>query len=163
MRILHNLLARSDRGDTVDLGAYLQSVALESFRTQLRDSVPIQLRLNLMAVQIGLDQSLSCGLLVQELIANCLQHAFPGNILGEVWVDLTLLGTGDQLCLRVQDTGVGLPVDFATRRPGSIGLDMSDRLARQLGVLEGRNAPDSGAIFSITFPWKNPAIKNPAT
>jgi hypothetical protein len=54
-------------------------------------------------------------------------------------------------CLRVSDTGVGLPADFEARRGQSLGLQLAADLAGQIGgalIIE----PGPGAAFSVTFP-----------
>ena len=97
-----------------------------------------------------MDQATPCGLLVNELISNCLKHGFPDGRAGEVRVELHTLDGGAQLRLRVSDTGVGLPDDFETRRSNSLGLQLASDLARQLGgKLE--LAPEPGAVFVMTF------------
>jgi two-component sensor histidine kinase len=53
-------------------------------------------------------------------------------------------------CLRVSDTGVGLPADFEERRGQSLGLQLAADLAGQIGgalIIE----PGPGAAFSVTF------------
>jgi PAS domain S-box-containing protein len=53
-------------------------------------------------------------------------------------------------CLRVSDTGIGLPADFETRRGQSLGLQLVGDLTRQLAAtLE--IGPGPGAVFVVTF------------
>ena len=59
-----------------------------------------------------------------------------------------LASDGRQIRLRVSDTGVGLPADFASRRHLSLGLQLVEDLARQIG---GQLEIGDGALFSVTF------------
>ena len=104
--------------------------------------------LDLAEVQVTLDQATPCGLLVNELISNCLKHGFPGDHPGRIRVELRLVDGGPQLILRVSDTGKGLPADFAARQRDSLGLQLVADLAKQLrGALE--IGPE--ATFTVAF------------
>ncbi len=79
MALLHETLYRSGTFAAVDLGVYLRHLATQSFRalTVRTDSVKLDLRLD--SVNVEMDQAIPCGLLVNELISNCMKHAFPDD------------------------------------------------------------------------------------
>ncbi|WP_414661464.1 PAS domain-containing protein [Horticoccus sp. 23ND18S-11] len=150
MALLHESLYRSGMFAAVDLGAYLRQIATQSFRSLVPTPSPIRLELDLVAVHVGMDHAIPCGLLVNELIANCLKHGFPDQRAGEVRVELHRCEGDGMLRLRVSDTGAGLPADFAERRGDSLGLQLVSDLALQLqGTLEIGAGPV--ATFTITF------------
>ena len=162
MALLHESLYRSGTFASVDLGAYLRQLATQAFRSVQAGPDVVRLELALAAVQVGMDQAIPCGLLVNELISNCLKHAFPDGRGGAVQVELQVLGEGAELRLCVCDTGVGLPVDFEARRAQSLGLQLVADLAAQLG---GRLdiGPLPQAAFSVTFrPDALPRAADPA-
>ncbi|MHB8950300.1 MAG: PAS domain S-box protein [Rhodoferax sp.] len=148
MALLHESLYRTGTFASVDLGAYLKQLASQAFRAQ--SSGMVRLQLDLANVQVSLDQATPCGLLLNELISNCLKHGFPDGRSGEVRVELQALGAAGQWCLRVSDTGVGLPADFDSRKSQSLGLQLVSDLVRQLqGTLQIDAAPS--AAFAVTF------------
>ncbi|NDP39713.1 MAG: PAS domain S-box protein [Rhodoferax sp.] len=148
MALLHESLYRSGTFASVDLGAYLGHLARQAFRAQ--SSAMVRLQLELASVQISLDQATPCGLLVNELLSNCLKHGFPEGRGGDIRIELRALGPGDQWLLRVSDTGVGLAADFESRRSQSLGLQLVGDLARQIdGTLQIEPGP--GAAFAVTF------------
>ena len=150
MALLHESLYRSGTFASIDLGGYLRQLSSQSFRALAVAPGAIQLQLDLASVQVEMDQALPCGLLVNELLSNCLKHGFPDGRSGEVRVELHALDAGRQLRLRVSDTGVGLPEDFESRRSHSLGLQLVSDLAGQLqGTLE--IGPGPAAEFTITF------------
>jgi two-component sensor histidine kinase len=112
-----------------------------------------------------MDQALPLGLLVNELVANCLKHAFAHDRGGEVHVSLHSHSNDARWCLRVTDTGVGLPPDFEALRARSLGLQLVDDLTRQLGgTLEITSQPGVGAAFSVLFTPVEPfALVMPAS
>ena len=155
MALLHDSLYRSGTFASVDLGAYLKQLTNQSFRAQIVRSGSIRLQVNLTSVEVEMDQALPCGLLVNELISNCLKHGFPGDHSGEVRVELQPMIGGSQLRLRVSDTGVGLPADFEAKHSNSLGLQLVSSLARQIdGRLE--IGPSPGAVFEVIFTPKHP-------
>jgi two-component sensor histidine kinase/integral membrane sensor domain MASE1 len=101
-------------------------------------------------VLVGLEQAVPLGLLLSELIANVLRHAFPDGRQGTLWLSLSSMGSG-QAELRVEDNGVGLPPGFALKANASGGLGMAAVLAQQLGgELQVRAL--AGACFVLCWP-----------
>ncbi|MCV2370232.1 sensor histidine kinase, partial [Roseateles oligotrophus] len=157
MAQLHESLYRTGTFAAVDLGAYLGQVATQSFQAQRPAGNQLQLKLDMGSVPVGMDQSIACALLLNELISNCLKHGFPDGRSGEVRVALQPAGPAldrsDNLwCLRVSDTGVGLSPDFEDRRQASLGMQLAEDLSRQVGGrLEIQSETGAGADFSVLF------------
>lgn len=162
MALVHETLYRSGTYAAVNLASYIRQVVTMAFTAQTSGSGAVRLVLNLEPVTATIDQATPCGLLVNELISNSLKHGFSPTEHGEVCVDLLPVtqanDSGTQYCcLRVRDTGVGLPPDFDARRAQSLGLQLVSDLARQLGgTLDVTSSP--GATFAITFPIEAPKV-----
>jgi two-component sensor histidine kinase len=100
-------------------------------------------------ITFGVDTAIPCGLIVHELVANALKHAFPGGKPGEIHLDLRADENG-RYTLRVRDNGVGFPEDVDFRRVESLGLRLVNMLTQQLdGVIELQR--NGGTTFTITF------------
>jgi two-component sensor histidine kinase len=152
MALLHESLYRTGTFASVELGAYLKQLCTQAFRSSAQQNGGVQLVLDLAPMQVTLDQATPCGLLVNELISNCLKHGFPQGRTGEVRVALTPM-EGPQWSLSVRDNGAGLPRDFEVRRTTSLGLQLVSDLAQQLGArLEV--GPGPGAAFTVIFTSK---------
>ena len=163
MAQLHESLYRSGTFASVDLGVYLSQVATQAFKTQELHCGAVRLTLNLDSLQSDMDQATAAGLLLNELISNCLKHGFPEGQTGEVNVELKPAHDQDtppdgRWCLRVRDTGVGLPPDFEDKRKASLGLQLVTDLSHQLGgTLEIDSVPGAGARFKLVFTVQTPA------
>jgi PAS domain S-box-containing protein len=157
MALLHESLYRTGIFASVELGSYLRSLATQAFRAQSYSSGSIQLVVDFTPVHVSMDLATPCGLLVNELISNCLKHGFPQDRSGEVKVELQPVNPEDlqadalwRLC--VSDNGVGLSPDFEAKRKTSLGLQLVGDLSRQInGVLAIQSQPDTGARFTLTF------------
>lgn len=156
MALLHESIYRAGTFAAIDLGSYLGQLATQAFASLVPRMGSIQLRLALGSVQVGLDQATPCGLLVSELLSNCLKHGFSDGVSGEVCVELQPVAGAAQWVLRVSDTGVGLPPDFQQRRQTSLGLQLVAGLAHQLGGTF-EVGPGPRAVFSVTFTPQKPA------
>jgi two-component sensor histidine kinase len=163
MAQLHESLYRSGTFASVDLGAYLGQVATQAFKTQEMHCDSVRLTLNMVSVKAGMDQATAAGLLLNELISNCLKHGFPEGQTGEVSVELLPAPYQDtppdgRWCLRVKDTGVGLPPNVEDKRKASLGLQLVIDLSNQLGgTLVIDSVSGQGARFSVVFPVQEPA------
>jgi two-component sensor histidine kinase len=158
MALLHESLYRTGTFASVDLGSYLKQLATQAFQTVVTDTDTIELKLNLGSVQVGMDQAIPCGLLLNELISNSLKHGFPVGVTGHVSIDLRPLDTSNEWQLRLCDTGIGLPENFEEKRKNSLGLQLVGDLARQIGgELQITPNADRGVAFAVNFQVLEPA------
>jgi PAS domain S-box-containing protein len=101
-------------------------------------------------LSLAVDQAIPCALILNELVANTLKHAFPNSASGEIRVDLRPVA-GDRVVLAVSDNGIGLSPKFDPQRTNSLGLQLVVTLVEQLdGHLEITG--ERGTTFRITFP-----------
>lgn len=155
MSMLHESLYRSETSATVDLGSYLRRLSTQAFQSQSTGSGKVGLKQDLESVQVGMDQAVTCGLLVNELISNCFKHGFPAGTNGLVLVGLRPLENAGHWHLSVCDTGVGLADDFDHKRKHALGLQLAADLARQIGgVLQIATNGGRGVACSVEFPTR---------
>jgi two-component sensor histidine kinase len=161
MALIHEHLYRAENLAQVDLAPYLKILCAQLFHALVARRGAVQFHQDLASVHLGLDQAIPCGLLVNELVSNCLKHAFPDGRAGEVRVELQPVAGGPAVRLRVADNGVGLPAGFDLKRLTSLGLQLAPDLARQMGgKLE--IGPGPGAVFEVTFtPESDPVPTRP--
>jgi two-component sensor histidine kinase len=96
-----------------------------------------------------METAVSCGQLINELVSNCLKHAFPNGRTGDVTVELLSNGN-DTYLLTVSDNGVGLPPDFEVGKAESLGWQLVPMLVEQLnGTFELQER--AGTTVRLTF------------
>lgn len=128
---LQKQLATTQDGD-VGLRAYFTELCESISASMIADTSNFTLNADVDDSIIDARVSVSLGLIVTELVINSLKHAFPdkrhsGAIV--VWFRSTATGW----TLRVDDDGIGFPVDISTSKPG-LGTGIVEALARQLGA-----------------------------
>ncbi len=104
-------------------------------------------------------QATALALVLSELLANAVEHAFPEGGRGRVEVRL---GQSDQeVWVRVRDDGVGLPPDFSVEQHGHLGLRIvRDLVARDLGgsfALWSERGTVAEVRFRLLHPGPTPA------
>lgn len=94
-----------------------------------------------------LDRAVALGLLVNELVANAVKHAFVKTGTGRIEVVCTLGHEG--LLLAVSDSGVGCPPDALSESRGG-GLIIRNLVGQLRGGFEIRN--DGGCVVVVRVP-----------
>jgi len=131
MALLHEILYQSDDLAVVDFSKYIRRMVDHLFSSYGVDKRQIRLHTELDPVGLELDDALPCGLLISEVISNCLKHGFPEGRKGEIRI-LLRRQSPTSVALVLSDNGVGLPahLDWTTSR--SLGLRLVRALAQQL-------------------------------
>ena len=100
-------------------------------------------------VYINLKQAIPCGLIVNELVSNCLKYAFVGKERGKL--TLRVEEKNNELEIEVSDDGVGLPEGFSFESNDSLGVYLVQALTEQLdGVLIVNNNSTTSALEKTT-------------
>lgn len=149
--LIHEQLYQSSELAHIDIRAYLEVLTthlLQSFGKD--DTVQVILQVDDLALDI--DQSIACGLIVNELVTNSLKHAFPNERKGMIRVALREEGDGNRI-LSVADDGGGIPA-VEPGRSNTLGLSLVSTIARQL---RGRVdlSGEQGTIVLIVFPRRS--------
>ena len=146
MARIHEELYRSKDLARIDFAQYVQGLTTNLVRSF---GSGIKLIVDINDIYFGIDTAIPCGLIINELVSNCLKYAFPEGKQGEIRIGLRTNGS-DQFTLTVRDNGVGFPVDLNFQKTNSLGLQLVNTLAKQLrGTIQLDR--DSGTAFAITF------------
>lgn len=132
MAIVHERLYRSGDLARVDFGAYVESLTDHLLQTYRIDQKRIRLEMQVdPSVRLPIDAAVPCALLLNELVSNCLKHAFTGRERGTVKIELRRV-EDERIELTVQDDGVGLPENLDIAKADTFGLQLVWMLSSQL-------------------------------
>ena len=150
MALVHELLYRAGDLERLELGPYLQRLAVQLFQAYGIDHERIHLTLQADSVSVDVHTAIPCGLVAHEVLSNCLQHAFPAHQAGDIALMLRAEPAG-QVTLTIRDTGIGLPADLEVRQAESFGLQLVGVLTEQLhGTMAFTH--DHGTCVTLRFP-----------
>lgn len=147
MALIHQDLYNKENLTDISVKDYLEKLTNELFHTYKIDSNKVQLHLDIQDIDLDVDTLVPLGLIINELITNCLKYAFPKNQSGNLNVKLAI--HDKNLILNVVDDGIGyVPND---RKDTSFGSTLISALTEQLeGQIEIQSK--NGTSVKIIFP-----------
>jgi PAS domain S-box-containing protein len=118
MAMIHEKLYQSDSLDEIDMDEYLRDLISYLRRSQGHENIELVMELDPVSLSVG--QSISLGMIVNELVSNAFQHAFEDDESGTITVSFEAEdGTAR---LMVRDNGKGLPPDVDLESASSVGM-----------------------------------------
>jgi two-component sensor histidine kinase len=100
------------------------------------------------AVVLGIDVCTAVGIVVNELVANAAEHAFPAAGGGRIIVRLAPDGQGE-VEVSAEDGGVGVPLGAESR---SAGLGVARRLVERIGGSLALRSGPGHTVWAIALP-----------
>lgn len=153
MALVHEQIYRSGDFRRIDLGEYAESLVGALFQTRGDLIGRVDLQTRMAGVTVALDLAIPCGLILNELIGNSLEHGFPGPDPGKIVASLDACDDG-WIELRVVDDGIGIRPDDDDAADGGFGLQLVDLLTKQLGGEVEMSFTD-GADVKVRFPLED--------
>jgi len=150
MALVHEELYFSPDLASIDFRSYVNELLTgQDLNTSDRQS--IEFTNNVVGICLPIESAVPCGLALNELVTNAIQHAFPAGWEGERRLTIAMENKGGNNLLVVADTGVGFPPDFDPATAETLGMQLACTAIRQLhGTLTVEPGP--GARFRIEFP-----------
>lgn len=153
MALIHEKLYRSEDFANVEFNDYIRDMVNDLFASYKVNSSSIALNMDIENISLGIDTAIPAGLIVNELVTNCLKHAFPEGKDGEIRISLRSLNDNEKELI-VSDNGVGLPEYLDIKKAESLGLRMITNLTERslhgkVDIIKG-----NGTKFQIIFKEK---------
>jgi two-component sensor histidine kinase/GAF domain-containing protein len=148
--LIHEKLYQSKNLADVPFAGYVSSLAHDILKATLVSATHVALDIAVTNIVLPIDKAIPCGLILNELIANAVKHAFPDGRQGSIRIHAEPLVNG-HVQLNIADNGVGLPAGFDIKRCASMGLQLVNTLAEQLDAQLEVHVHE-GTSFQLTFP-----------
>jgi PAS domain S-box-containing protein len=150
MSEIHEMLYQSKDYAQVPFGKFAKDLATRVLSASGSSNTAVALEFDLEDLSLPVHTAIPCGLILNELVANSIKHAFPDAASGKIRVELRRVADHEAL-LSVSDDGIGIAPQFDAARADSLGIQLVITLVEQLDAhLEIVRQP--GATFRITFP-----------
>ena len=147
--LVHEILYTSDSMITIDFSRHIRE--LISLYSQTKDGRIIDYSLDIREVLLPLDIAMPCGLIVNEILTNSIQHALDQT--REPGISLVFFHDRQSAegCIEISDNGPGFTMPDPGEKPSGLGLQMILALTEQIhGHLDFSGS--GGAHFHIRFP-----------
>ncbi len=148
MAFIHESLYQTKDFSNVNFSEYVVNLSKNLLRSYDISGRKVELVSEVENVQLNLDQSIPCGLIINELVSNALKYAFRKKKKGII--TLKIKEKGEKVSIILADDGDGMPKDFDYRKTDSLGLQLVVTLTEQLNgtiKLERKN----GTKFTVSF------------
>jgi len=150
MALIHEILYQSGQLARIDLGEYVSKLATSLVRMYGTEPERVDLSVGAENVTLGIDDTVPCGLVINELLSNSLKYAFRDGRTGKIRIEATPVNN-EKIKLVVRDDGVGIPAELDIRNTDTMGMRLVIGLVEsQLGgnVTLDRS---EGTCFTVTF------------
>ncbi|MBI5207155.1 MAG: HAMP domain-containing protein [Candidatus Firestonebacteria bacterium] len=155
MALIHEKLYQSKNLSKIDFYEYIDELITNLFSSYGIKSEIIKFEIDVKNIFLNINTAIPCGLIINELISNCLKHAFPNRKSGKV--KLSIYNDNETYTIIVSDDGIGLPENFDYRKTESLGIKLVASLINQLnGTLTLDK--NMGTTFKIMFQVKGNTI-----
>ncbi|MCU0319111.1 MAG: sensor histidine kinase [Flavobacteriales bacterium] len=156
MALVHEQTYLSKDLANIDVNTYLSHLTRDlcyayTIDTELHQDI----RINIPTLSV--DTLIPLGLLINEVISNSLKYAFKGRKQGTILLHLDSDANGG-LSLRIGDDGVGLPDRSKWERPNSLGMELIQTLAGQLGTV-AELVPGPGTVYALSTPAQEKRLR----
>lgn len=148
MALIHEKLYQSNSFSEIDLADYLNELTEYICSTYIANQKEITIETNFEHVQLNINQAVPVGLIINEIMANAIEHGFNQKKSGTIKVAVHEIESKVQIL--INDDGDGLPghVDFNSSE--STGSAIVEALVQQInGDLTVVN--DNGLQVKIVF------------
>lgn len=142
--LAHDQLTLRGATGEVEFGAYLRTLCANLDPQQPHLAFDLQVDDGIL---LTMDRAVPAGLIVNELVTNCLKYAFDEGG-GIVRVSFSVDPDHGEAHLTIEDNGRGI----GAKRAGGLGLTLVDAFARQLGGRISAEPVEKGTRTSICFP-----------
>jgi two-component sensor histidine kinase len=148
MSLVYEKLSQSEKLSQIDLSDYTKFLATQLFSYYGVNFQKVALEIAIEKVMIDINTAIPLGLIINELISNALNHAFPSDRKGTITISSQY--ENKVLTLVIKDDGIGLPPDLDWKNPESLGLRLVNNLVEQLnGTIKVERELGTTYIISV--------------
>jgi PAS domain S-box-containing protein len=131
MALAHEMLYQSANLAEVSVREYIRRLIGHLSVSAFGITSSILFKQEVEDASFSMEATVPLGLILNELVTNCIKHAFPDGRGGEIRISFRAVGE-KEFELSVADNGVGLPEGIDMENPKSLGLELIRILAEQL-------------------------------
>ena len=148
--LIHEQLCTSEDCGRIKLSDYVRDLTLYLQKSLVPQEKQIDIIYDMEPIEIDIDNAVSCGLIINELVTNSLKHGFTTKAIGSIKICLHY-SDNSSICLVVNDNGIGM-VEIDINNIQSLGLSLVNSLVTtQLGGDWSIQSSD-GTTIAIKIP-----------
>ncbi len=150
MALVHEMLYSSTLFSAIDLTDYITTLANDIIQTFNAESKHIDLSLISDTIMLNIDQAITLGLIINEIISNAVKYAFKERSTGKITIDLKNL-SHSRIAVTISDNGTG--ISPSAHEKTGLGTILINALSDQLGAVM-ENIDGKGTTIRLIFTKK---------
>ncbi len=127
--LIHEYLYQSEDLANIPFRPYVEELVEQIRRSHTDAAHRVEVRVEVDNTTLRVDAAIPYGMMINELVSNSIEHAFPDGESGRVTVSFR---GNEGRHLEVVDNGIGLPPGMDPQRSDTLGLTLVRELAGQL-------------------------------
>ncbi|MBK8851968.1 MAG: sensor histidine kinase [Saprospiraceae bacterium] len=148
MSLLHQQLYQNEDLRSISIKSYFEDLCESLTSTYSTHVQNIVISAEIESIYLDLDQVVTLGVIVNELIANSIKHAFVNKEKGNI--RLSIKSAIDMVLCEVRDNGVGIPFTHLPEKSSSMGMQLISSFMNKLNAeINIDNA--NGTVINFTF------------
>ncbi len=153
MALIHEKLYRSKDISVIEFYDYIKNLVDSLYASYGISPDRVKAKIEFRSIYLDIDTAIPCGLIINELVSNCLKYAFPNLMKGNIFIDLTEQNDIEYKMI-IKDNGAGIPENIDFNNSASLGLKLVKILSEQLGG-NVELIRENGTEFRILFKKAN--------
>lgn len=153
MALIHEKLYRSKDISVIEFYDYIKNLVDSLYASYGISPDRVKAKIEFRSIYLDIDTAIPCGLIINELVSNCLKYAFPNLMKGNIFIDLTEQNDIEYKMI-IKDNGAGIPENIDFNNSASLGLKLVKILSEQLGG-SVELIRENGTEFRILFKKAN--------
>lgn len=146
---IHELLYKQKRLAEIDLKEGIKELVADTLIT-ISSMLSIETHYDVpSSIYLNISQSVPLALIINEVVTNCIKHAFTDTVDPEI--KICLAEEKGQIIVKVIDNGQGLPDDLDPHETISTGMQLIKALSTELEADYRYKSKGQGTTFNISF------------
>jgi two-component system, sensor histidine kinase PdtaS len=147
MALIHESLYKTENMARINSADYLANLVRYLGTSYNKSQVRVETSID--EIFLDVDIAIPVGLIVNELVSNAFKYAFPFRAEGLIKIEL-MKHSSSTYKLKIEDNGIGLPVEWSELSSHSLGLQLVKTLVKQLKAQLDVTVT-AGTLFEIYF------------
>lgn len=147
MALIHEKLYNSKSLSHLEFKEYIEDLILSIKKSQ-DYSNKIDIHIDCDNIVLNVNQAVPCALILNEAISNAIEHAFPDQEKGTIWVKFKK--KDNRILVSIKDDGIGIPDSVLESKKPSMGMTIIQTLVKQLNA-EKEFSNNNGTELKFSF------------
>jgi two-component sensor histidine kinase len=147
LALLHENIYKSDNFKIIDVGKYIDRLVNDLKNAYSNWNIEMYIKYPGHPVFLEMNIISPLGLILNELITNCIKHAFDTSGLRIITISISM--EAGKTKLKIKDNGKGIPDNINLQNPSSLGLKLVRGLINQINASISYRSSDAGTEITI--------------